>query len=105
VPTDTPDTTADPNDFHYDLDPVGRQCPLFAHIRKTNPRGDVPRYIRPGTEEFERARRIVRRGITYGERPDLAQPPTGGATFRGRRAAVHVLRIGLQPLRPRQRRG
>ena len=46
------DPGADPNDFHYDLDPVGRQCPLHAHIRKTNPRGDVPRYIRPRTEEL-----------------------------------------------------
>ena len=74
---------ADPNDFHYDLDPVGRRCPLFAHIRKTNPRGDVPRYIAPGTADFERARRIVRRGITYGERPDLADPPVGGPPSSG----------------------
>ncbi|MGI5127025.1 Dyp-type peroxidase [Pseudonocardia sp. CA-107938] len=83
VPTTTLVDGADPNDFHYDLDPVGRQCPLFAHIRKTNPRGDVPRYIAPGTAEFERARRIVRRGITYGERPDLADPPVGDPPSTG----------------------
>ncbi|MDQ4117403.1 MAG: peroxidase [Actinomycetota bacterium] len=77
VPTTTVDPAADPNDFHYDLDPVGLRCPLHAHIRKTNPRGDVPRYIRPGTGDFERARRVVRRGITYGARPDLTDPAGG----------------------------
>jgi Dyp-type peroxidase family len=74
VPTTTTTAGADPNDFHYDQDPVGAVCPFHAHIRKTNPRGDIPRYIPGGTMDFERARRIVRRGITYGNRPDL----TGG---------------------------
>lgn len=43
-----------PNNFNYDDDPHGLKCPLFAHIRKVNPR----------TEESRR-RRIVRRGISY----------------------------------------
>lgn len=70
VPTSTIDPDAHPNDFHFDQDPNEEKCPFHAHIRKTNPRGDVPRIIgAPG--EFKRARRIVQRGITYGSRPDL----------------------------------
>ncbi|MFD2091497.1 Dyp-type peroxidase [Blastococcus deserti] len=76
VPTGTVDPDADPNDFHYDQDPAGTRSPFHSHVRKTNPRGDVPRVI-GAPAEFERARRIVRRGITYGERPDLAD---GGGT-------------------------
>jgi deferrochelatase/peroxidase EfeB len=65
------------NDFHYDQDPNAIQCPFHAHIRKTNPRGDVPRKL-GAPAAFERSRRIVRRGITYGNRPDIGQP-AGGA--------------------------
>lgn len=68
---------ADPNDFHYDQDEKGLICPYHAHIRKTNPRGDVPRNL-PPPKEFELARRVIRRGITYGARPDINQP-AGGA--------------------------
>lgn len=61
----------------------GRRCPFHAHIRKTNPRGDIPRLLDLRGAEFERSRRIVRRGITYGDRPDLAdgstlEPPSAG---------------------------
>jgi deferrochelatase/peroxidase EfeB len=75
-----PATTSDPvgaNDFDFATqDPAGARCPFHAHIRKTNPRGDAGL-------AFERTRRIVRRGITYGERPDLAdgataEPPSTG---------------------------
>ena len=73
----------DPNDFQYGLDPRGEKCPFHAHIRKTNPRGDLPYAMaaatpepRTVTTEFERARRIVRRGITYGDRPDLQPDST-----------------------------
>jgi Dyp-type peroxidase family len=62
---------ADKNDFHYDQDAQGAKCPFHAHIRKTNPRGDVPRVI-GAPEAFERARRVVRRGITYDEHRDGA---------------------------------
>ncbi|HEX2682940.1 MAG TPA: hypothetical protein VHL77_03350, partial [Ferruginibacter sp.] len=68
---------ADANDFHYDQDATASKCPFHAHIRKTNPRGDVPREV-GAPAEFERARRVVRRGITYGYRPDIGQP-AGGA--------------------------
>ena len=74
------DPTVDPNDFHFDQDPDGTACPFHAHIRKTNPRGDINRFL-GGSHEFELARRVVRRGITYGDRPDLkngGDPPENG---------------------------
>ncbi|KAH6653049.1 peroxidase TAP [Truncatella angustata] len=43
-------------DFRFSIDDQER-CPFAAHIRKTNPRGDLP------TVEI---RRILRRGITFG---------------------------------------
>ena len=61
------------NDFNYEEDPQGNKCPLFAHIRITNPRIDT---------EKERGRRIARRGITYGDPTppddDLEMLPEGG---------------------------
>lgn len=61
-----------PNNFTYDDDPDGHKCPFQAHIRKVNPRRQgIPR--------------IVRRGITYGERaqepkdnPRLEELPSQG---------------------------
>jgi Dyp-type peroxidase family len=60
------------NDFTYDEDPAGGKCPFQAHIRKVNPR-------------HESVPRIVRRGITYGERkkepkdhPSLEELPSEG---------------------------
>lgn len=55
------------NNFNYALDPEGVRCPFHAHIRKTNPRGDNQRMFGI-SQEAERSHRIVRRGITYGER-------------------------------------
>lgn len=60
------------NNFIYDQDPNGGRCPLQAHIRKVNPRKKgMPR--------------LVRRGITYGERkkqpwdnPNLDELPSEG---------------------------
>lgn len=63
----TANASADPNDFHFDQDPNGVQCPFHAHIRKTNPRGDIRRVL-GASEAFERSRRIARRGISYGTR-------------------------------------
>jgi deferrochelatase/peroxidase EfeB len=48
------------NDF--DFVAQGGRCPFRGHIRRANPRGDIEGL------EAERARRIVRRGITYGQR-------------------------------------
>jgi Dyp-type peroxidase family len=50
------------NDFSYALDRRGDRCPLFAHVRKMNPRGEsVASFAR------ELSHRIARRGITYGD--------------------------------------
>jgi Dyp-type peroxidase family len=67
------------NDFTYAQDSLGLRCPVHAHIRKVNPRGE-------SNERDERSHLMVRRGITYGERQDdpndehapLDQRPTGG---------------------------
>ena len=53
------------NNFNFDDDTEGRRCPLHAHIRKTNPRGDTMRQF-DAPQTIERSRRIVRRGISYG---------------------------------------
>jgi Dyp-type peroxidase family len=71
-----PVPTAERNDFVFTTaDPNGLVCPFHSHIRKTNPRGDL-------NLAAERGFRIARRGITYGERPDLspgsALPPPSG---------------------------
>lgn len=55
------------NNFNYSFDPEGSRCPFHSHIRKVNPRGDNSRLFGI-TEAEERSHRIVRRGITYGER-------------------------------------
>jgi Dyp-type peroxidase family len=82
-----PDPNTDPlldfNNFSYLQAGSESKCPFQAHIRKTNPRGDS--VALGATLEEERARRIARRGITYGERergddgrPTLEdQPETG----------------------------
>lgn len=60
-------TPAKDNDFDYSSDTSGQKCPFQGHIRKTNPRGDTLKL--GATIAQERAHRITRRGITYGERP------------------------------------
>lgn len=68
VAAPAPDPSHGQNDFYFKTDDAaGAICPFHAHIRKTNPRGDTP--LPP---ERERMFRVVRRGITYGARPDLA---------------------------------
>lgn len=67
------------NDFRNDVDPVGQQCPFHAHIRKTNPRGDITQTFGVDEATAERSRRITRRGIPYGPRAaDMSDRPTGG---------------------------
>jgi Dyp-type peroxidase family len=64
LPTDR----ADKDDFGYGDDAHGFRCPLGAHIRRTNPR-DMASLGLPIT----RRHRMIRRGMTYGERlPDGA---------------------------------
>lgn len=80
IPTTVVQPDAFPNDFNYDNDADGKVCPFHAHIRRTNPRGDLSRQPANGSPptmplEVEKTFRIVRRGITYGDRPDLANDP------------------------------
>ncbi len=67
-------------DFTYQGDADGNKTPLAAHIRKTNPRGSLGALANALAKE--RTRRIARRGITYGSRPDgfgaNGPVPTGG---------------------------
>lgn len=66
----TPDAGKE-NTFNYAEDMDGSKCPFHAHIRKSNPRGDIRRKFGPNNPDLdknERSRRIVRRGITYGDR-------------------------------------
>ncbi|MBB3693580.1 peroxidase [Sphingomonas sp. BK580] len=68
------------NNFDYAGDPDGLRCPLHAHIRKTNPRGDSVRQFGVSLEE-ERSHIMARRGMTYGRRDRVVDPsdaPSGG---------------------------
>jgi deferrochelatase/peroxidase EfeB len=56
------------NDFNYDQDPHGLRCPVHAHIRRLNPRGDTNRSEADFVEE--RSHRIARRSQPYGKLPD-----------------------------------
>ncbi|MEU8778323.1 peroxidase [Streptomyces sp. NPDC048606] len=64
-------------DLTYADDPQGWHTPLFAHIRKGNPRDGLnPAPGRPPVDAAELdSRRIIRRGIPYGP----AYDPKGGA--------------------------
>ena len=82
-PTDPSGTRIVRNDFSYRADPQGAKCPFHSHIRKTNPRGSSGH---PLSEE--KLHRVVRRGITYGDRtresfedPDRAPEKGVGLLF------------------------
>lgn len=66
----TREPNGDPgNDFNFSNDRFGAICPYQAHIRKTNPRGDLASAGAkrpPIAVEMERGFRIGRRGIPYG---------------------------------------
>jgi Dyp-type peroxidase family len=63
-PARTSKKDASTNDFAYPHnDPEGSKCPFFAHVRKTNPRGDP----NGETLEQQKAHRIARRGMPYGD--------------------------------------
>jgi Dyp-type peroxidase family len=62
------------NNFEYkSADKAGNKCPAHAHIRKVNPRGTTPFT----SSTSERNRRIVRRGIPYGEANNQSPPRAG----------------------------
>lgn len=58
------------NDFNYQSDPGGEQCPFSAHVRLANPRGEFQGRKDP---------RILRRGMMYGHRytHDTRNEPRG----------------------------
>ncbi len=60
---------SDLNDFNYDAaDKDGANCPLGAHIRRTNPRDQVHTGRNLGDSlEMSKKHRILRRGRIYGE--------------------------------------
>jgi deferrochelatase/peroxidase EfeB len=96
IPTTAPVPGAELNNFTFAAsDPRGAVCPYHAHIRKTNPRGDSPIGL-----AGERGLRIVRRGTTYGARPDLVSscdlpfPESGvGLLFMSYQAKLDQLAI------------
>lgn len=53
------------NNFNYDDDQLGRQCPFHGHVRKTNPRGSG---VEGGSAADDKLRMMARRGIPYGQR-------------------------------------
>jgi Dyp-type peroxidase family len=54
------------NDFNFKEDPSGAQCPFHSHVRRLNPRLlDAESPLQPALLP-----RILRRGMSYGPRPD-----------------------------------
>ena len=71
------------NDFNFDGDRFGITCPFHAHIRRSNPRGDLssPGIQRPALPlDSERGLRIARRGIPYGD-ADYLRDGRDSATY------------------------
>ena len=69
------------NDFDYSDDQAQRRCPFGAHVRKTNPRRDIPR---AGLD----IRRIIRAGIPYG--PEVGADEEQTHTSTGDRGLMFV---------------
>jgi Dyp-type peroxidase family len=57
---------AEDNDFDYTGDAQGTKCPLYAHVRRANPRATRP--------DLMHLPRILRRGMSYGPRLNGDQP-------------------------------
>lgn len=70
------DSAAGPvrNNFNYDSDTDGLKCPFHAHIRKTNPRGDVKRTFGLDDLSGDRKPIMARRGMPYGRRDRVTDP-------------------------------
>jgi Dyp-type peroxidase family len=65
------------NNFRYASDPIGRTCPLGAHIRRANPRDAFS----PWEGLLTKRHRIIRRGMPYG--PAAAEPAVEDHEERG----------------------
>ncbi|HEY8572057.1 hypothetical protein [Phenylobacterium sp.] len=76
------------NDFRYAaMDPLGRKCPLGAHVRRTNPR-DI-------AGSAARRHRILRRGVSYGG-PLIEEGDASDGAPRGILFIAENARIDLQ---------
>lgn len=65
------------NDFNYDADARGAQCPFQSHVRRTNPRDRSP------------MPRILRRGMSYGSQVNGANKPDArGVVFMAYAASI-----------------
>ena len=73
------------NDFRYGGDPLGRECPMASHIRRTNPRDSF------GPDSLlVNHHRILRRGMSYGLPFDPDAPDDGprGLNFIALNASI-----------------
>ncbi len=69
------------NDFDYGDDRSGARCPLFAHVRRANPRPRDPQLR-------ERTPRILRRSFTYGSRYEDEPERDRGLFFMAYNASI-----------------
>jgi len=105
------------NNFNYEVDPVGKRCPIGAHIRRSNPRtGDLPSGVtgcvsrllkklgfglsRPDDDLIASSRfhRLMRRGRSYGPKltPEDAIKPDAPIAERGLQFICLVANIERQ---------
>ncbi|NYI04204.1 Dyp-type peroxidase [Allostreptomyces psammosilenae] len=88
VVQDVPGWTTLPNNFTYDGDADGVRCPLHAHIRKVNPRGDTRAQLGIPLGGSQ-ARRIARRGVSFGPQTlDPAPEDEVGLLFLSAQASI-----------------
>ncbi len=69
------------NNFDFRDDQAQRRCPFGAHIRKTNPRGDLPKAAVD-------SRRIMRAGIPFG--PEVSDAEKAAGTTQQERGLMFV---------------
>ena len=77
------------NDFGYAGDPFQRACPYAAHIRKANPRDDLP-----GESGAILTHRIIRAGIPFG--PEVTPRESKTVHSRGLMFVCYQASIGRQ---------
>ena len=92
-PNGTPLITATEglNDFNYDEDPTGAECPFAAHIRRANPRvSDGVQLNEVSAVPGARPPRLFRRGMSY------TDPMAQGGDEKGLFFMAYNARIGEQ---------
>jgi Dyp-type peroxidase family len=70
------------NNFEFGDDPQGGNCPMAGHIRKAYPRDEETPAGAANSESSTQTRRLLRRGIPYGE-PYKAHVPDSDKVDRG----------------------